>query len=175
MNRTGTYVAFDGQGEENPTHSDYKYYALLMKWRENPSYNFNFTNSHEKTYSVRDTSSLETLKKRLCERLSASKNMLIILSDDTRKSRSMLSYEIDMAAGYYKIPLIIAYTDTDYIFQPHLFSHRWPSILSSYINNNAVNAIHIPFKMDSIYRAINQFGVNDEIPLDSLTTYTRGF
>jgi hypothetical protein len=28
--RTGTYVAFDGLGEADPTKSDYKYYATLQ-------------------------------------------------------------------------------------------------------------------------------------------------
>ncbi len=175
MNRTGTYVAFDGQGEENPTLSDYRYYALLMKWRENPCYNFNFTNSHEKTYSVRDTSSLDTLKKRLCERLSASKNMLIILSDDTRKSGSMLSYEIATAVDFYKIPLILSYVGCGMMRNPQALSNRWPNELSVRIKNETAKAIHIPFRMDSIYSAINRFGVNDEIPPYSLTIYTNGF
>ena len=94
MNRTGTYVAFDGLGQVDPTKSDYRYYSMLQAWSANKNIDFKFTNSHEKTYAVRDTSSKETLCSRIRQRLGASKNMLIILSEDTRKSGSILSYEI---------------------------------------------------------------------------------
>ena len=30
MNRTGTYVAFDGLGQADPTKSDFRYYATLQ-------------------------------------------------------------------------------------------------------------------------------------------------
>ena len=35
MNRTGTYVAFDGLGETNPAKSDFRYYATLQAWTAN--------------------------------------------------------------------------------------------------------------------------------------------
>ncbi len=35
MNRTGTYVAFDGLGKENPCESDFRYYATLQAWNSN--------------------------------------------------------------------------------------------------------------------------------------------
>ena len=109
MNRTGTYVAFDGLGQTDPTKSDFRYYSILQAWNANKNIDFKLTNSHEKTYSVRDTSLKATLYTRIRERLSASKNMLVILSTDTRKSGSVLSYEIEQAIDNYKIPLIIAY------------------------------------------------------------------
>ena len=77
-NRTGSYVAFDGLGEVDPSKSDFKYYATLQAWNANKDIDFRLTNSHEKTYAVRDDSSRETLESRICERLSMSKNMLIV-------------------------------------------------------------------------------------------------
>ena len=56
MNRTGTYVAFDGQGSTDPTESDIHYFNLLKAWNKSGSIDFRFTNSHEKTYQVRDSS-----------------------------------------------------------------------------------------------------------------------
>ena len=73
MNRTGTYVAFDGLGQTDPSKSDFRYYSILQAWDANKSIDFKLTNSHEKTYAVRDTSSRATLYARIRERLSASK------------------------------------------------------------------------------------------------------
>lgn len=46
MNRTGTYVAFDGQGSTDPTESDIHYFNLLKAWNKSGSIDFRFTNSH---------------------------------------------------------------------------------------------------------------------------------
>lgn len=51
MNRTGTYVAFDGQGSTDPTESDIHYFNLLKAWNKSGSIDFRFTNSHEKNLS----------------------------------------------------------------------------------------------------------------------------
>jgi len=34
-NRTGTYIAFDGLGETDPTKSDFRYYATILAWCAN--------------------------------------------------------------------------------------------------------------------------------------------
>ena len=73
MNRTGTYIAFDGLGQADPTKSDFRYYATLQAWDKN--IDFRFTNSHEKTYAVRDTSSKETLYKRIGDRKHNRRNL----------------------------------------------------------------------------------------------------
>lgn len=109
-NRTGTYIAFDGLGKTNPAESDFKYYATIQAWSAGKNVDFKFVNSHDKTAAVRDTSLRSTLEARIRERLAASKNCLVILSDDTRKTGSMLSYEIERAVDKYKTPLICVYT-----------------------------------------------------------------
>ena len=43
MNRTGTYVAFDGQGSTDPTESDIHYFNLLKAWNKSGSIDFRFT------------------------------------------------------------------------------------------------------------------------------------
>lgn len=78
MNRTGTYVVFDGLGEIDPSKSDFRYYATLQAWAANKNIDFSFVNSHEKTYAVRDSSQRSTLYARIRQRLGASKNMVII-------------------------------------------------------------------------------------------------
>lgn len=159
-NRTGTYFAFDGLGETDPTKSDFRYYATAQSWSAAKGIDFKFVNSHDKASSVRDTSKAETLKASIRERLAASKNMIVIISPDTRKSGSMLSYEIEKAVDLYKIPLIIAYTAYRSILNVKSHSIEWPTVLKSRIENSTANAIHIPFKKDALLDAINQFTVN---------------
>ena len=161
MNRTGTYVAFDGLGKENPCESDFRYYATLQAWNSNNNIAFTFVNSHEKASAVRDTSKLETLKASIQQRLRGSKNMLVILSSDTRRSGSLLSYEIEMAVDYYKIPLIITYVDYSVIASPYDLCTRWPFVLSDRIGKSGTAGIHIPFIKDIVLMAINQFSASN--------------
>jgi len=169
-NRTGTYVAFDGLGKTNPTESDFRYYANIQAWAAGKGKEFKFVNSHEKTSAVRDSSLRATLESRIRERLAASKQCLVILSKDTRKSGSMLSYEIEKAVDLYGIPLIITYPDFNTISQPNLLSYRWPTVLEDRINKSIANAIHIPYKKKAINAALSQFDLNNK-PQGSLVTY----
>ena len=162
MNRTGTYIAFDGLGQTDPTKSDFRYYATLQAWTKNKNIDFKFTDSHSKTYAVRDSSLKSTLYARIRERLSASKNMIVIISKDTRYTGSVLSYEIEQAIDVYKIPLIIAYTGYSSICDVNALSDLWPKALADRINNNGTEAIHIAFAKEPILDAINRFTVNNE-------------
>ena len=172
-NRTGTYFAFDGRGEADPTKSDFKYYATVQGWDATKGIDFKFVNSHAKASAVRDTSKVETLKASIRQRLAVSKNMVVIISSDTRKTGSMLSYEIEKAVDYYEIPLIIAYTDYSSILNPRSHADEWPTALATRIDSSNAKAIHVPFKKDAILDAIGRFSVNAEQPSGSLVHYTR--
>ena len=134
---------------------------------------FKFVNSHEKASAVRDTSKLETLKASIRQRLSVSKNMVVIISGDTRKSGSLLSYEVEMAVDHYKIPLIIAYAGYGSVLTPLSHSEEWPTALKMRINNGSAKAIHIPFKKDALFAFIDRFTVNGEEIGGSLVHFTR--
>jgi MTH538 TIR-like domain (DUF1863) len=175
-NRTGTYFAFDGLGETDPTKSDFKYYATVQSWDAHKNIEFRFVNSHDKASSVRDSSTLETLKASIRQRLDASKNMVVILSDQTRKTGSLLSFEIEKAVDTYSLPLIIAYPGYDSILNPAGLSSLWPTALQERISNSTAKAIHIPFKKDAILEAIGQFTVssgNLDIPLQFYNRETQ--
>lgn len=174
MNRTGTYVAFDGLGQTDPSKSDFRYYSILQAWDANKSIDFKLTNSHEKTYSVRDSSSKTTLYARIRERLSASKNMVVILSENTRKSGSVLSYEIEQAIDNYKIPLIIAYPAYSAIWAVDSdLSAMWPTALSTRIDLTGTEAIHVGFKKEPIMNAIPRFTVNGEHLSNGRNVYSK--
>lgn len=172
-NRTGTYIAFDGLGQTDPTKSDFKYYATIQGWSAGKNIDFNFVDSHAKTSAVRDSSLRATLEARIRERLAVSKNVVVILSEETRKSGSSLSYEIEMAVDTYELPLICAYTGYNSIFNPRELSGRWPNALTQRIDSLAVNAIHIPFKKNALLDAIGQFTVINETLSGPLNNYSR--
>lgn len=172
-NRTGTYFAFDGLGESDPSKSDFRYYATAQAWSASKNIDFMLVNSHDKASSVRDTSKETTLKASIQQRLAASKNMVVIISSDTRKSGSLLSWEIEKAVDYYKLPLIIAYPEYRAIFDPAALSDLWPTALKLRIDNGSTEAIHIPFKKDALANAISRFTVNGEKIGSALQYYNR--
>ncbi len=171
--RNGTYVAFDGNDTTDPTKSDMKYYGILQSWNSNKNIEFNFSDSHKKTYQVKDSSSINTLKSRLLDRMKNSKNMLIIISDDTNWNRGMLNFEIEKAVDYYKLPLIIAYTKFNKIRDAKLLSDKWPKALKERIDNESAKCIHVPFRKEPILDAISQFSVNNKYPNTSINVYSE--
>ena len=172
--RNGIYVAFDGQGEACPINSDLHNFELLKAWQANDNVRFNFVNSHEKTYNVRDTSSLATLKSRLKERMANSKNILVIVSPQTNKNRGLLNWEIEQAVEVYGLPVIVAYVGlismNNYTVQ--LYKNWLPSKLREYVNNNTAKVAHIPFTQFKIEGAINYYSiVTPTMPLNSTEIY----
>ena len=152
--RNGTYVAFDGNGTTDPSKGDMKYYGLLRKWNESNNFDLTFSDSHQKTYQVKDSSSVSTLKARLLER--------------------MKNY--DKALDYYKIPLIIAYAGFNLILNPASYREKWPKALLDRIDDKTAKCIHIPFKEKAISSAVSQFSVHstgDNILTSPLTTYKK--
>lgn len=158
--RNGTYVAFDGNGQTDPTKGDLKYLGILRAWKESDNIDFNFTDSHKKTYQVRDTSSEKTLKSRLEERMSNSKNMLVIISDDTNFDRGLLNWEIETAHNKYRLPIIVAYTGEQYL--PYLTNdliEKLPKEIWGDVKFGGNHYAHIPFTKDRIKRAIDHYSV----------------
>lgn len=170
--RNGTYVAFAAGGTSDFTspQSDIRWFNLLKAWKENNNIDFNFINSHDKTCQVRDTSCDETLKARLTERLRNSKNMLLILSHNTKKDTDWVPFEIEYAVDVCKIPIIVAYTDVCEKKQVSDRSDLYPNPLLDRIKNNTAYTIRIPFHKDIIKMAISQF-TPDNLPKGSNSYY----
>ena len=158
--RNGTYVAFDGNGQNDPTKGDLKYLGILRAWKESDNIDFNFTDSHKKTYQVRDSCSEATLKSRLEERMRNSKNMLVIISDDTNYDRGLLNWEIQTAQEKYGLPIIVAYAGEHYL--PCLTDdliEKLPKTIRGDVMFGGNRYAHIPFTKDRIKRAIDHYSV----------------
>ena len=120
MYRNGNYCAFYVAEPFNESNlgacatKDFCYYQMLKAWKGADS-SFPFVNSHDKTYDVRDGSDWEkTLKPRLHQRLSNSKNLILFLSSVTRNSRA-LHEEIKYAIEELGLPIIVVYPELDTI------------------------------------------------------------
>ena len=168
--RNGTYVAFHANGTAEPTESDMKYYNLLKAWKVRSDGEFEFVNSHDKTAAVRDSSSRETLRARLAERLRNSKNMLLIIGDTTRFDTDWVPFEIEYAVDTCKIPIIAAYPQYEYILRPGDLRPLWPAALAKRIDNGTAHVIHIPFKQAPLTDALPRFAP-DALPVGGGLTY----
>lgn len=158
--RNGIYVAFNGLGTTDPTKSDMKYYGLLRLWNESNKFDFSFSDSHKKTYSVSDSSTITTLKNRLLERFRSSKVLLLIVTENSSINRGLLNWEIEKAVETYSLPIIVCYPKYDKIKMPNFHKNKWPIKLKEYIENEKVKTIHIPFKKDLILEALQDFSIH---------------
>ena len=172
--RNGTYVAFHAGGTTDPTKSDIKYYNTLKMWNANKHIDFKLCDSHEKTASVRDSSSKETLKRNLVSRLKKSKQFLLILTKTTNNDTDWVPFEISYAVDNCELPLILAYPDFDSIMAPDQLLNYWPQALKIRIENGTARAIHIPFRKPPVLDALSQFDIgNNKYPTDGYGYYTR--
>ena len=175
--RNGVYAAFDGQGTTNPTESDIRYFRLLKMWAQEKGEDFKYIDSHEKTRAVRDSSKKETLKSVLRERLSNSKVMFLILSNETSYDRGFLNYEVEKALDTYKLPLIIAYpkiSENKITDQWSALKKRWPKALKERLIDNTrndISCLHIHFNKELIKRALGHMTVKDKKYIGSLLVY----
>mgnify|MGYP001156681707 CR=1 FL=1 len=170
--RNGTYVAFHGQGQVNPTKSDFKYYSTMMGWKEHKHIDFTFNNSHDKTYSVRDSSTWATLSARLRERLNNSKNMVLITTSSTPLDGDGVPFEIETAIDHCEIPIIAAYPEYDQVrVIDNAVRAKWPAALKSRIDSGKARVVHIPFKLSALKYCINHFS-HDKLPNSGKSCFT---
>lgn len=96
--RNKTYVAFDGD-------NDIHYYRTMKMWKQNDKSDFNFFDAHDLN-NARDTSSEDTIKRRLRERLSNSKVFVLLVGDGTRYLYKFVRWEIEQAVKL-NLPIIV--------------------------------------------------------------------
>ncbi len=103
--RNKTYVAFASE--------DIHCYRLMEAWRDNAHIDFDFYDAHD-LYISRDTSSPETIKRNLRERMKNAKQIVLLGSAVGRRKgsdgRSFLAHEIKVAMEF-DLPIVIANLD----------------------------------------------------------------
>lgn len=169
----GTYIAFDEHCQEDTAQSDFRFCATIQRWAsEQKSFEVRYVDRQNKVYAVRKSSLRADLASKIREHLEASRNVLVILSGETRMSGSLLSFEIEEAVDTFNLPLILAYIDYKAVAEPSELSGYWPNALRQRINSGVARAIHIPFNKHAILDAANQF-TDENRPLTGLNHYTE--
>ena len=144
----------------------------MKAWDNSKNIEFTFSDLHQKTYQVSDDSKLSTLRSRLSERIKNSKNIIIILSDETKLNNKNLNWEIKKAFEC-ELPFIIVYPGYKKVQNPNSHKIVWPNDLKILIEAKKIKCIHIPFKKEPILDAINQFSVvTKKYPSTSVSYYS---
>ena len=131
--KTKTYVAFDGD-------SEMAYYKTMKMWDQNNSIDFNLHNAHD-IKQARDTSSDDSIKRSLRERIRASKVLILIVGKETHHHTRFVKYEVEYAQSL-NLPIILDVLENGVI--PRAWFENYP-------------AITVPFKLDSIKLALNEW------------------
>lgn len=87
--RNKTYVSFDAD-------NDIHYYRLMQAWKQSDNTKFNFFDAHELNRLL-PTSSEETIKRKLRERLLNSKTFIILIGKQTRYLFKFVRWEMEQA------------------------------------------------------------------------------
>jgi hypothetical protein len=95
--RNKTYVCFDGD-------NDIHYYRLMCAWKQNDGINFDFYNAHDMNYA-RDTSTEESIKRQLKERLNNTKVFIVLIGEKTRYLQKFVRWEMEQALSM-DLPII---------------------------------------------------------------------
>lgn len=95
-----TYVAFDGK-------KDILYYNLMCAWKENKNIDFNFHNAHD-IEEIKWAENKEYIKSILRERMSNTKQVIVLIGESTKHKRKYVGWEIDIAIKL-NLPVICVY------------------------------------------------------------------
>jgi hypothetical protein len=146
--RNKTFVSFASE--------DIHYYWLMTAWNQNARLEFDFHDAHDLN-TARDTSQPETICRRLRERLNNTKQVVMLLSDVTRRKAAtpgtFLYYEANTIAEM-DIPVIFANLNKSRSAQ----SARIPqSLLELYSISVPFGIYTIKFALDDFPNAYQQF------------------
>ena len=89
--RNKVFVSFDGD-------NDIHYYRLMQAWKQNDRTAFNFFDAHD-INTARDTSTEETIKRRLSERLSNARVVASLIGEHTRYLYKFVRWELEQAVS----------------------------------------------------------------------------
>lgn len=140
--RNKTYVIFDGDNDQWA-------YRFMRGWRANDSVNFDLYDAHEEGSELTDRASEDTVKRRLRERFSSAKQVIVLIGEHTNSLYRFVRWELQVALEL-ELPIIAVH------LKPGPSWYDWsripPIIRSEYV-------LHLPFKA-----AIIQFALGDFLP-----------
>ncbi len=87
--RNKIYVCFDAD-------NDIHYYRLMLAWKQSDNSDFDFDNAHEVNKLV-PSSSEDTIKQKLRERLGNAKMVIVLIGEHTRYLYKLVRWEMEQA------------------------------------------------------------------------------
>lgn len=135
--RNKTYVIFDGD--------DINYYRIMQAWKGNDYIDFDFNDAHD-IGGVRPDSEEETVKKHLRERFANSKQVLVLIGDNTKYKTKYVRWEIE-AAQRLDLPIIAVNLNKKHSYNPDFC----PTLLKDKC------VIHVSINKDIIKYALDHF------------------
>lgn len=95
--RNKVFISFDGD-------NDIHYYRLITAWKQNDNTPFNFYDAHDINTAL-DSSTEDTIKRRLRERLVNSNVFVSLIGEQTRYLRKFVRWELEQAIDL-NLPII---------------------------------------------------------------------
>jgi len=137
--RNKTYVAFDGD-------NDMWAYRLMTAWKSNENIDFNFHNAHDLN-SARDSSTEESIKSQLRERMANSKQFILLVGENTKYLRKFVPWEIELARKK-DLPIIVVNLNGNREYDEDLC----PSAVGA-----EVYTMHVSFNAKIVQYALDNF------------------
>jgi predicted membrane-bound dolichyl-phosphate-mannose-protein mannosyltransferase len=145
--RNKTYVCFDAD-------NDMSYYRTMQMWKANDKIDFDFHNAHELN-NLRSTSSEETIKRKLKERLVNTKLCMVLVGTQTKNLYKFVRWEIEVALEL-GIPIVVVNLNNSRT----LDNDKCPPILKDKL------ALHIAYKQKAMTWAIDNWIKGNEININ---------
>lgn len=145
--RNKTYVCFASE--------DIGSYRLMTAWKANENIDFNFYDAHDLAKAL-DTSKPETIRRRLRERLANTKQVVLLVGDNTRgragNSDKFLFYELGVVLNL-DLPIVIANLNQSRVAEVE----RMPKVLETvYTISTSFQPKIIQYALDNWPEAFNQ-------------------
>jgi hypothetical protein len=121
----------------------------MMAWKQNDNIPFNFYNAHDLN-TARDTSTEESIKSQLAERLRNSKVFVLLVGENTRYLNKFVRWEIEQAISR-KMPIIVVNLNGE----KSIDKDRCPPLLRDAL------AIHISFNAAIMQHALENWPASD--------------
>lgn len=128
--RNKTYVAFASE--------DIGYYYLMKAWRANEHIEFDFHDAHDLNTAL-DTSKPDTIRRRLRERLSNTKQSIVLVSPDAKRKSGLPSsffyYEVEVITAL-QLPVVFVNINQSRLVQasllPAKLAHPYFTVSTSF-------------------------------------------
>ena len=136
--RNKTYIIFDGD-------NDMWAYAYMKGWKNNDHIDFDFHDAHDLNV-ITDRASEETTKRKLRERFSSAKQVIVLIGEHTKNLYRFVRWEIEVAQSL-NLPIVAVNLNKKRSYD----ADRCPAILRDYY------VVHISFNAKIIQHALDHF------------------